>query len=172
MNDTAQKLITSPIGRDIIKYFETFQPAKYTCPAGRLTIGYGHVILPFEDFPKPITIEQADEILTRDLSAIHEILNDRDPPVGLRLSRNPPPYKQHEFDALASFIFNCGSENYLNSTLRRHVAAGLMSDAAEQLPRWVYATVDGKKTQLRGLVRRRAAERRLFETGIFDPKLA
>lgn len=33
-------------GLDLIKEFEGFRGSPYRCPAGKLTIGYGHVIDP------------------------------------------------------------------------------------------------------------------------------
>jgi lysozyme len=72
---------------------------------------------------------------------------------------------QNQFDALASFVFNVGQGNYAQSTLRRALEAGHLRQAALEFNRWVWATAaDGKKIALPGLIKRRGAERTLFET--------
>jgi lysozyme len=50
------------------------------------------------------------------------------------------------------------------STLLRLLNQRDYAGAADQFGRWVYATVNGVKTELPGLVKRRAAERALFLT--------
>jgi GH24 family phage-related lysozyme (muramidase) len=68
------------------------------------------------------------------------------------------PLNQNQFDALVSFVFNLGSGALQCSTLRRRLNAGAYLEAADEFPKWVYA--GGRK--LKGLVRRREAERILF----------
>jgi len=65
---------------------------------------------------------------------------------------------QAQFDAMVSLAFNVGLGAFGKSTLLRLVNRGAYSAAADQFGRWVYA--GGRK--LRGLVRRRQAERELF----------
>ncbi len=69
------------------------------------------------------------------------------------------PLTQGQWDALSSFVYNLGPGALEKSTLLRLLNAGDYSGAAAQFDRWVYAS--GKK--LSGLVKRRAAERALFE---------
>lgn len=59
--------------------------------------------------------------------------------------------------ALASFVYNVGAGAYANSTLLRKLRAQDIAGACRELDRWVYA--GGRK--LRGLERRRQAERQL-----------
>ena len=66
---------------------------------------------------------------------------------------------RHEAAALLSFSYNVGVGNACNSTLMRKLNAG--QPWCAELDRWVYA----KGFKLRGLVSRRAAERRMCETG-------
>lgn len=66
---------------------------------------------------------------------------------------------QAQYDALVSFQFNTGK--YCVSTLRKKVNAGDCRGAAAEFDKWVLS--NGKK--LPGLVRRRAEERAMFETG-------
>ena len=64
--------------------------------------------------------------------------------------------------ALTSFVYNVGAGAYGGSTLLRLLRAGDIRAACNQLPRWVYA--GGKK--LRGLERRREAERQICLSGL------
>lgn len=138
---------TSAVGLDLIRGFESFSAEVYRCPAGRLTIGYGHVVLKTDRIAPPITEAFAEQLLTADLSWVEEDLN------ALAV-----PLAQHQFDALASLVFNIGRGAFAGSTLRRRLLAGDMERAANQFPRWVFA--NGKV--LPGLTRRRAAEAALF----------
>lgn len=59
--------------------------------------------------------------------------------------------------ALTSFDYNVGKTKFRTSTLLRKLNAGDIKGACNQLSRWIYD--NGRK--LRGLVRRREAERQL-----------
>jgi lysozyme len=61
--------------------------------------------------------------------------------------------------ALVSATFNIGPKVVCGSTLQRKANAGDWSGACAELDRWVYA----KGRKLKGLVRRRAAERAICE---------
>lgn len=64
--------------------------------------------------------------------------------------------------ALSSFVYNVGAGAYANSTLLRKLRAQDIAGACRELDRWVYA--GGRK--LRGLERRRQAERQLCLSGL------
>lgn len=136
-------LRTSAAGIALIKRFESFCATVYRCPAGKPTIGYGHVILPGEQF-STITEADAIELLRHDL-AIAEAAVRRLITV---------PLTQNQFDALVSFTFNVGEGALEKSTLRRRINQGNWALAKRELMRWVYA--DGKK--MKGLVARREEE--------------
>jgi GH24 family phage-related lysozyme (muramidase) len=76
----------------------------------------------------------------------------------------PVPKTQNQFDALVSISYNIGERAYCSSTLVRKFNAGDTLGAADQFPAWSYATVNGEKRQIRGLLNRRLAERVLFLT--------
>jgi lysozyme len=143
---------TTAAGRGLIKSFEGFSPAVYVCPAGYPTIGYGHVVQPDEAFPEPMSIADADLLLQRDLPRYENAV--------CRLIE--VPLADPCFDALVSFTFNLGEGALQASTLRRLANAGRLADAAPQFDRWVFAGAQ----KLPGLVRRRAAERALWESGL------
>lgn len=136
------------MARRLIRKHEGLSLAPYFCPAGKLTVGVGHVILPHEDDLRGgVTLDDAEALLTRDLAwALFAARN-----VGRVL---------HDFEAaaLASLIFNIGAAAWANSTIRGAVVAGDIAGAAAQFMRWV--KVGGKV--LPGLVYRREDERRIF----------
>ncbi|WP_312069487.1 lysozyme, partial [Acinetobacter sp.] len=68
------------------------------------------------------------------------------------------PLSQNQFDALVSLTYNIGSTAFKNSTLLKKLNAKDYAGAADQFLRW---NKGGGKV-LKGLVRRREAERALF----------
>lgn len=135
-------------GINLIKRFEGLELKAYKDSAGILTIGYGHThTVKASDV---ITCEQADAFLREDLQVAELTINTN---VKVKLT-------QGQFDALASFVFNLGSGNFVKSTLIRKLNAGDYAGAADEFGKWINA--GGKK--LPGLVKRRAAEREVFLT--------
>jgi lysozyme len=68
---------------------------------------------------------------------------------------------QAQYDALVSYTFNVGGANLRSSTLLVKLNAGDCWGAGAEFPRWNKA----RGRVLPGLVKRRAAEREMFETG-------
>lgn len=136
-------------GIALIKKHEGFSPRAYLCPAGKVTIGYGHVVLPHENFPI-LGIDEvfAGALLRKDVTKAEEAID--------RLVDSA--INQNQFDALVSFIYNVGESAFEHSTLLRLLNDGQYIKASQQFMRWVYA--NGKK--LDGLVKRRSAEAALF----------
>lgn len=138
---------TSEKGINLIKHFEGLRLSAYTCSAGVLTIGYGTTAGVKEG--QVITKDRAEELLLDDVKRFEDQV--------LRLVK--VPLTQGQLDALVSFTYNLGAANLGNSTLLRLLNAGDYKGAAAQFDRWTKA---GGKA-LPGLVKRRAAERALFE---------
>lgn len=69
------------------------------------------------------------------------------------------PLTTGEAKALLSFGYNVGTGKACKSTLVRRINAGELPAACAELDKWVYA----KGIKLRGLVKRRAAERAMCE---------
>lgn len=140
----------SDAGLSIIKRFEGLQLKAYKCPAGKYTIGWGHI-----DKVKAssvATVEECEEFLRQDLRAVHTAI-DRYVVV---------PLTQNQYDALASFVFNLGAGNFLKSTMLKKLNSGRYDEVPEQIMRWNKARVAGELRPLKGLTRRRAAEAALF----------
>lgn len=150
---------TSSAGLELIKEFEgclkpvgdgTYKP--YVCPAGVLTIGWGHTNHHGRKFNEATrwTRAQCDAALAEDLRGFEQAVERL---VKVQLNQN-------QFDALVSFAYNCGEGNLGKSTLLRKLNRGDYEGAAEQFAVWN----KGAGQVLRGLVRRRAAEAKLFRT--------
>ena len=71
------------------------------------------------------------------------------------------PLTQGQYDALVSFVSNVGETKFYRSTLLRKINAGDCWGAGAEFDRWVYA----KGKRLKGLVSRRADERKQWEEG-------
>jgi len=148
------------LASDIIKSFEGLALKPYRCPAGKRTIGYGHIIKGYERFGKAadetieITEDFADELLTKDIMRARSSV--------YRYCFVPLSAEQEA--ALISFVFNCGGGAFYASSLRQKLNREEYIRAADEFLRWVYA--GGLK--LPGLVRRRTAERELFLSGTED----
>lgn len=141
-----KKMTTSRLGLRLIKDFEGLKLKAYLCPAGVPTIGYGHT--KGVKMGMTITEAQAEDYLVEDVGPAERILNA----VGVN-------FRQEQFDALVSFIFNLGSGNLRNSTLLKKIVADKSDqEIAAEFVKWVNAA--GKP--LVGLKRRRVAEANMF----------
>ena len=156
MNDG---LRTSAKGQKLVESFESCLKrvaagfTTYYCPAGVLTLGWGHTnsngrrIHPGDVW----TQGECDAALREDLAvAEHDVKRY----VKVELT-------QSQFDALVSFAFNCGGGALARSGLLRKVNAKDFEGAAQAFAPWNR----GGGRVLRGLVRRRAAEAELFRNG-------
>jgi lysozyme len=139
---------TGERGLNLIKKFEGFSDKEYICPAGKITIGYGHVILPNENFQQPMTRLEAENLLKKDLISREKSLN-----ILLKV-----PINQNQFDALISLIYNIGVENFKQSTLLNFLNNKLFDKIPEQFRRWKYIN----KLVSKGLLNRREEEIKLW----------
>ena len=135
---------TSDKGLELIKNFEGCKLTAYRCPAGVLTIGYGHTGDVKEG--QKITQKKADALLKEDLEKFEK-----------RVEKYNWKYhfNQNEFDALVSFAYNIGNVDGLTKNGKR--SRGQVADAI-----LLYNKAGGKV--LNGLVKRRKAEQALFLT--------
>lgn len=139
---------TSKQGIDLIKKFEGFAPYAYLCPAGVVTIGYGHT--KGVRLGQTCTEAEAEQFLKEDLEMAEAEVNK---------VANEVKLTQGNFDSLVSFTFNLGINNFKTSTLRKKV----LNDPADttimgEFGKWVY--VKGKISP--GLQRRRLEESKLY----------
>jgi len=154
---------TSAKGRKLIEQREGVELKAYKDSAGILTIGVGHTSAagaPKVTAGMKITVQEASDILTRDLAIFEKAVTD-----AVKV-----PLNQNEFDALVSFAFNIGGGALKLSTLVKRLNAGDRKAAADQFLVWNKITVNGKKQVLNGLTIRREAERKQFLTPIAASK--
>jgi lysozyme len=136
---------------NLIKEFEGLELKAYKDDVGVWTIGYGHTADAGD--PKPvsgmvITAKQAEDLLLKDLKK-YEADVQRYVKV---------PLNDNQYGALVSFDYNLGPGNFSKSTLLKKVNAKDFEGAANEFKKWNKA---GGKV-LKGLTRRRAAEKALF----------
>ena len=139
---------TSSKGVSLIKQFEGCRLKAYKCPAGVWTIGYGHTAGVKEG--DIITQQTADAYLRNDLAKYEKYVLNYDAIYH---------FNQNQFDALVSFTYNCGVGNLKNLT---QSGKRTIAQISEKL--LLYNKAGG--VVLRGLQRRRVAEKELFDTPI------
>lgn len=134
-------------GLDLIRTFEALRLDAYRCPAGLWTIGYGHT---GSDVHRGLSIteERAEELLAQDVAVFEDGVAEL----------APASITPWQFSALVSFAYNCGLQALAGSTLLRKLNAGDIQGAADEFPRWNKS----RGRVLRGLTRRREAERSMF----------
>ena len=137
---------TSNQGKNLIKEAEGLRLEAYRCPAGVPTIGWGQT--KGVKMGQRITLAMAEDLLVEDLGPIERLLN------GLKIN-----FRQEQFDALVSWIFNLGSGNFKSSTMYKRILADANDEEiTDSLIKWTYSG----KQQLPGLMKRRVAEANLF----------
>jgi len=141
---------------DLIKEFEGFRHKAYKDPVGIVTIGYGTTanagvgIVP--KLGMEITETDAVEYLHR---ALDKFARQIDPLI-------KHPINDNERGAFLSLAYNIGPGAFARSTALREFNAGNKAKAADAI--LLFDKAGGKA--LRGLQRRRAAERKLFLTPV------
>ena len=143
---------TSQKGKDFIKRHEALRLNSYLDAVGVWTIGYGHTSTAKQGML--ITEAEAEKILVDDLKHAEDEIN-----------RYNLPLKQHQFDALASFVFNVGIGAFRTSTLLKRIKIDVNHpDIPNQFNRWIY----GGGKVLSGLVKRRRQEADIYTKGHYE----
>jgi lysozyme len=138
--------------RALIKKFEGCKLSAYTCPAGKLTIGFGHVMQAHE--PQKISMDQAERLLDIDIAIALTKIKKL---VKVSLTDN-------QIQALVSFVFNVGEGNFSCSTMLKKINSKDYAGASREFLRWDKARVNGKMQSLPGLTKRRLAEMELWNS--------
>ncbi|MFR9677491.1 lysozyme [Acinetobacter sp. SEK570] len=144
-------MLTSKTGIDLITSFEDIKLNAYDDGVGVWTIGKGTTVYPNGVKVKKgdvCTMEQAKVYFAHDLKRFENAVNS-----ALTVVVN-----QNQFDALVSLAYNIGEKAFKGSTLVELLNANKFTAAADQFLVW---NKGGGKV-MKGLVRRRAAERELF----------
>lgn len=136
-------------GLALIKKFEGCRLTAYQCAAGVWTIGYGHTSGVKRG--QTITQAQAEAYLIADCQKFADYVdNPSYVPITESLNAN-------QRDALISFAYNCGQGN-----LKKLCFGRATSQIVANMP--LYCKAGGKRLQ--GLVNRREAEVKLFNTPV------
>lgn len=136
--------------KELIRRYEGLSLKAYICPAGKETIGYGHVMQAGD--PKRITVTEAERLLDQDCKIAQKGIAAL---VKTQIS-------DQRMAALISFVYNVGIGNFGNSTLLKRINVADWGEAAKELLRWDKARVNGQMQVLPGLRKRRQAEMELF----------
>jgi lysozyme len=139
-------------GLDLITRWEGLKLTRYICPAGKPTIGVGHVILPSENIPNTITREFAMELLKKDVERFEKAVNTL---ITVELNQN-------QFDALVCFIFNTGEGGLKNTGVSKAVNSKNFAAVPAALRLWNKIKVNGVSQENKGLTNRRISEAELF----------
>ena len=135
--------------KQLMKGWEGCKLTAYRCPAGVLTIGYGHTG-PDVTPGKRITQEEADRLFDTDVRKFAAKVAPLF--AGVTLNNN-------QFDALVSLSYNIGSLSVKAPTLLRKVKGNPNDPSIRaEFLKHVNARVNGVLKQLPGLVKRRTAE--------------
>jgi RHS repeat-associated protein len=161
----AKEKTVSEIGRDFLKDKESLKLKAYDLKDGRITIGYG-TSWSYSESPykvgDEITREQAEKYFDDAMDAYSKKLNSV---LKVNLSQN-------QFDALIIFLYNTTSPD--NDWSQNHtiklINEGNFEEAVNNMSLFTKATINGKKTELPGLVKRRAWERNIWENSIYHMK--
>lgn len=127
----------------------------YKDVTGTVTVGVGHTAAAGAPTPvvgKKITLREAMAILARDVAKFEKRVE----------AAVKVPLSQHQFDALVSFDFNTGRihDATLTRLVNQRASSGAIADAFA-----AYNKSGGRV--LEALVKRRAAESRMFNTGSY-----
>lgn len=152
----------SEAGVSMIADFEKYVGKPYLDAVGVWTIGYGNTYYPngrkVKKTDPAITKEEAHklkmDIINRDFAAAVNIM--------LADQIEKGKIKQYQFDALVSLAYNIGINALQGSSVMRYLKAGSTKKAADSFLLWNKGTVKGRRVVLKGLVRRREAERNMF----------
>lgn len=153
----------SGAGISFLKKQEGFRANLYDDATGNCTIGYGTLVHNGKcnggDAEKPylngISDQEAGQLLLSRSAQFEKTINEV---VTVDL-------KQSQFDALLSFVYNVGPENFKQSTLLKRLNAGKFDEVPVELKKWTKGRVNGELVDLPGLVKRRQAEALLFTNG-------
>lgn len=137
---------------DLVKRFEGLRLEAYHDPVGVLTIGYGYTnsagFGPGVEIGDRWSERMAEEMLREGLKRFGNEIR----PLFKRIPND------NQFGAMVSLAYNIGTSAFANSTCLRRFNTGDTAGAADALT-W-FNKAGGKV--LRGLVRRREAEKALF----------
>ncbi len=137
-------------GLALIREYEGFRAEPAQLPDGNWVVGHGHVRI--GEAGPAVTENEAGDLLALDLAPVERLVN----------AAVTTALTQSQFDALVSFAFSIGHEQFERSQVARRVNTGDFVSAACAMDAWRKSDVSGELEIVDALVRRRAAEKALF----------
>ena len=116
----------SQAGRDFIKQQEQFSATPYNDGPGQ-SVGYGHQILPTDNFTYPMSFATANQVFDSDMAKVENVIN----------STVTSPLNQDQVDAIGDFIYRIGAGNWSKSQLLADLNAGNYAAAATDFSHFV-----------------------------------
>jgi lysozyme len=141
-------------GLALLKRFESCRLSAYLDAVGVWTIGWGHTANVYPG--QHITQEQADELLLKDLDHFETGVS----------CQVMPTLTSNQFSACVCLAYNIGLGNFHDSTVRARLNAGRIKEASVWFLPWHKGRdpKTGKLVEIEGLLVRRLAEMRLYDT--------
>jgi lysozyme len=145
--------VTGTNGLNLIKKKEGFVSIPYKCQAGVPTIGYGST---YYDNGKKVTMsdpgiteQEATKLLSNTIKGFEKAVN----------TYVTSDINQNQFDALVSFTYNVGPDQFRKSTMLKYINKNPNDpNIALEFAKWVKV----KGNVSKGLVKRRAEESKLY----------
>ena len=140
---------------DLVEHFEGVKLNAYLDSASIATIGIGTTVYP-SGLPVKMgdkcTVDQAYEYLKHHVAKNVKIEGE---------------FRQHEYDAILSLVYNIGQWAFNKSTLKKIIDAKRTDENSiyNAFLMWNKASVKGVKIEIDGLTRRRKSEAFLFING-------
>lgn len=159
-------LVMSDRGMDALIAHEGKRNRKYLDQAKKPTIGVGHLLTARElksgiiyikgapvKWKSGLTDQQVKNLLAQDIEWAETAVKQR----------VKVPLKQHQFDALVSFVFNIGEPAFASSSALRYLNNGDYHLVPGRMLPWNMITRNGRRVKSKGLARRRREEAAMFE---------
>lgn len=159
-------LTMSDRGMDALIFDEGKRNRMYRDQAGLPTIGVGHLLTANElasgiiyikgvpvRWKSGITDQQIDDLLDQDNDWAETAVKQR----------VKVPLKQHQFDALARFVFNIGEPAFTKSSALRELNNGNYHNVGPRMLVWNKVTRNGQREKSNGLMKRRMREVAMWE---------
>jgi len=146
-------------GQQLLKLFEECKLHPYLDKVGIPTIGWGNTF--YEDgttvkmYDPPITQEKADDVFLKIVAGFERIVYEN---VKALINQN-------QFNALVSFCYNVGMNDFCKSTLLKMVNKSPNDfHIHEQFMCWIYGWSPEKKRKviIKGLINRREMESKIY----------
>ena len=152
----AYSMKTSDKGIELIHSWEQFRHKAYADSGGTWTVGWGSTRIFGRSVRKGdyVTKEEGDEQFRKDLAYFENAVESY-----VKVGVN-----QNQYDALLSLCYNIGAGGLKRSKVLKYLNENNLYKAGESFMRHIYTRhrKTKKLIKLRGLVRRRKAEKELF----------